>query len=408
VVFLGLIALRESFSNVLKGTIKAIIGFLILQGGVTILINGLVPFSNLFTAVFHLNGIVAEDNSLAAAVQPMLGTQTAYIMVFSFLINLLLARITKFKYIFLTGHMMFSFAAEMAIVLDIMGANVWQAILIGSVVEGVSMVLFPAFSQPFVRKVTGSDDIAFGFWGSSWISIWGWIGGKISSIFGKSGSSEEIEVPETLSFFKDMSIMMSIVMLLVYLVTAIFAKPSDLQQVIGGKSPFLTLILDALTFVAGILILLQGVRMFLAELIPSFKGIADKLIPNAKPALDVPVFYSYAPNAVTLGFLAAVIGGLIVTFMGKFLPVTVLPSVIGLFFMGGAAGVWGNAYGGKRGAIIGGFLLGFTWMLLVALAYPLADVTRYGVKGLWFATPDSIIVTIIMRLAGLLFGIPIK
>ncbi len=34
-----------------------------------------------------------------------------------------------------------------------------------------------------------------------------------------------------------------------------------------------------MTFVAGVLVLLQGVRMFLGEIIPAFKGISEKLIP---------------------------------------------------------------------------------------------------------------------------------
>lgn len=45
-----------------------------------------------------------------------------------------------------------------------------------------------------------------------------------------------------------------------------------------------------MTFVAGVFVLLQGVRMFLGEIIPAFKGISEKLIPGARPALDVPIF----------------------------------------------------------------------------------------------------------------------
>ena len=59
-------------------------------------------------------------------------------------------------------------------------------------------------------------------------------------------------------------------------------------------------------FTAGILILLQGVRMFLGELVPAFKGISDKLVTGAIPALDVPALFGYAPNSLMIGFITSV------------------------------------------------------------------------------------------------------
>ena len=92
---------------------------------------------------------------------------------------------------------------------------------------------------------------------------------------------------------------------------------------------------------------------------------------------------------------------LISTAMG----VVVLPGVIGLFFMGGAAGVFGDKLGGKRGCVAASFLLGFLFSIIVALAYPLIDVSRYGIEGLWFASTDAIIVSVLMRLGGMIFGL---
>ncbi|CCQ92696.1 putative sugar-specific permease SgaT/UlaA [[Clostridium] ultunense Esp] len=402
IALIGLIALRKAPSEIIKGTLKTILGFLILQAGAGIIVDALIPFSELFTKAFNLSGIVAEDNALVAAVQSFLGKETALIMVFSFIINLILARITPWKYIFLTGHMMFSFAGTMAIVLDQMGFSGATLVLIGSLIQGISMVLFPAISQPFVKKVTNSDSVAFGFWGSSWITLSGYVGGLVGD---KSKSTEDMKVPSNLDFLKDMSVLMSIVMVIVYIVTGLAAGNEVLTEISGGQDVITFSILQALTFVAGILVLLQGVRMFLGEIIPAFKGIGEKLVPGAVPALDVPIFYSYAPVAVTVGFLSAMVGGLIATFISTWLPVVVLPSVIGLFFMGGAAGVFGNTAGGRRGAIVAGLFLGFTFTILIALAYPLVDVGKYGIQGLWFASTDAIIVIILMRLVGMIFGL---
>lgn len=400
----GLIALKKSTSDIIKGTLKTILGFVILEQGSAIICSSLAPFSTMFSSAFKLTGIVAEDNAIAAAVQKVLGTETSFILLFSFLINVLLARITKWKYIFLTGHMMFSFAATMAILFDQMGFNTWQVILLGSIVQGVSSILYPALAQPFVRKVTGNDNVAFGFWGSSLIWISGWIGGRLGN---KEKSIEEVKVSKKLDFLKEMSILMTIIMVIVYLVSAIFADPKVIVTLTNGQNIVIYAIIEALIFVAGVLVLLQGVRMFLGEIVPAFKGISEKLVPGAKPALDVPIFYAYAPTATTVGFLCAVIGGTIATFLSTKLSVVVLPSVIGLFFMGGAAGVFGNAMGGRRGTIIAGFLLGFFFQIIVALAYPLLSLAGYGIKGLWFASTDAIFVIIIIRLIGRLFGIAI-
>lgn len=402
VSFLGLILLKKTASEVISGTLKTLLGFLILSIGSNIIVEALIPFSSVFTEAFNLSGFIAEDNAVVGAVQTFLGFETSMIMIFSFIINIFLARITKWKYIFLTGHMMFSFAGTMAVVLDQMGINGWMAILIGSVVQGISSILFPALAQPWVKKVTGTNNVAFGFWGSSAIWFSGWIGGLFGN---KENSAEKIKVSSKWSFLKDMSVLMSIVMVLVFLVTNIYAGSEIVMEHSNGQSLVLFSISNALKFVAGILILLQGVRMFLGELIPAFKGISEKLVPGAIPALDVPIFYAFAPTATTIGFIFAILGGLLATAVSTLTPQVILPSVIGLFFMGGAAGVFGEKTGGLRGAIVAGFVLGFIFSILPVLAYPLIDLSKYGVQGLWFASTDAIIVAIIMRLIGKLFGI---
>ncbi|MDD3361150.1 MAG: PTS ascorbate transporter subunit IIC [Hespellia sp.] len=407
VAMIGLIAMKNRPSTVIQGTMKTILGFLILSAGSSLICTALVPFSTMFNAAFGITGVVPEDNALVAAVQTVLGFETPMIMLLSFVINVLLARLTPFKYIFLTGHMMFSFAGTMAIVLDQMGINGWTAVAIGSVIQGICMVLFPAIAQPYTRKILKTDDVAFGFWGSSLIVFSGFIG----KLVGKKDRDEEndtwekVKVSEKVDFLKDMSILMSIVMIIVYLFTAFVAGSDVVAELAGGQNMVVYAIIQAMTFVAGVLVLLQGVRMFLGEIIPAFKGISEKLVPGARPALDVPIFYASGPVATTVGFLCAMVGGIIATLISTQMGVVVLPGVIGLFFMGGAAGVFGDKLGGKRGCVAASFALGFLFTMIVAVAYPLIDVTGYGVEGLWFASTDAIIVAVLMRLAGMAAGL---
>ena len=403
VALIGLIAMKNRPSAVIQGTFKRMLGFLILTARSSLVSSALSPFSTMFTSAFGMSGVVPEDNSLVAAVQTVLGFETPMIMLISFVINIILARITPFKYIFLTGHMMFSFAGTMAIVLDQMGINGWTAVAIGSVVEGACMVIFPAIAQPYTRKILKTDDVAFGFWGSSLIVFTGFIG----KLVGKKDRDvendtwEKVKVSDKFVFLKDMSILMSIVMIVVYIFTAIMAGPEVVGDLAGDQNMIVYAIIQAMTFVAGVLVLLQGVRMFLGEIIPAFKGISEKLIPGARPALDVPIFYASGPVATTVGFLCAMVGGILATLVTTQMSVVVLPGVIGLFFMGGAAGVFGDKLGGKRGCVAASFLLGFLFTIIVALAYPLIDVTVYGIEGLWFASTDAIIVAVIMALIGM-------
>lgn len=136
----------------------------------------------------------------------------------------------------------------------------------------------------------------------------------------------------------------------------------------------------------GVYVLLAGVRLLLGEIVPAFRGIAMRLVPNAKPALDCPVLFPFSPNAVIVGFITTTIGSIIAMFV---LPVfglaMILPGILTAFFAGGTAGIFGNLTGGIRGAIIGGIVHGFFITLLPALL-----VTTFNSMGFVNATATDV------------------
>ena len=128
-------------------------------------------------------------------------------------------------------------------------------------------------------------------------------------------------------------------------------NPAQVWEYADGKTGIFTYIFThAIYFGVGITIMLQGVRMLIAEIVPAFKGIADKFVPNAIPALDVPVIFPYAPNALVIGFLVAMVTSIITILLtaGMF-PTVVIPLVSTCFFEIGCAAIIGNATGGVRG-----------------------------------------------------------
>lgn len=407
VALIGLIVQRKRVENIVAGTFKTILGFLILSAGVDLIVQNLAPFADIFVEGFGISGVVPFDEAVVGALSDsvaQIARTTALILGFGFLVNVLIARITPFKYIFLTGHMMWILAGGLAWAFYDLGVSETNTVIFGSLLQGAILTLLPAIAQPFMRKITGEDKIAYGHLTT--------LGVVISALVGKQfgnteKDSEEVNVPERLGFLKDTAISVSIVMVLVYLITVIAAGPAFVADFAGEQHYLIFAILRGLGFAAGVLVLLYGVRMFLAEIIPAFRGIALKIVPGARPALDVPVLFNYAPKALMIGFIAAFFGtlaGLALSIpIGTVIPV---PSIIGAFFTGGAAGIFGNAVGGRRGAAISGFVYGILLAVPVALFYPLYELVGYGVEGLAYLVSDGITALSLIKLFFVL-GVPV-
>ncbi|VEA99032.1 integral membrane protein [Klebsiella pneumoniae] len=81
--------------------------------------------------------------------------------------------------------------------------------------------------QPFTRKITNTDDLALGHFGS--------IGYLLSALVGKiigkgSPSIEEIKVPKSLNFLRDSSVAISLTMMILFLVLVLVAGKSFVEE----------------------------------------------------------------------------------------------------------------------------------------------------------------------------------
>ncbi|HHF2865016.1 TPA: PTS ascorbate transporter subunit IIC [Vibrio alginolyticus] len=368
IALIGLIAQKKPVTECIKGTVKTILGFIVLGAGAGLVVTSLGDFATIFQHAFGITGVVPNNEAIVSIAQEAFGKEMAMIMFFGMLVNILIARFTPWKFIFLTGHHTLFMSMMVAAILASSGMKGVPLIALGSLVVGSVMVLFPAIAHKYMKQVTGSDDVAIGHFSTLSYVLAGFIGSKFGN---KEHSTEEMNVPKSLLFLRDTPVAISFTMGIIFMVTCIFAGGDFVREVSGGKHWFMFALMQSITFAGGVYVILQGVRMVIAEIVPAFKGISDKLVPNAKPALDCPVVFPYAPNAVLVGFLSSFAAGLLGMFLLYVMGLTVIiPGVVPHFFVGAAAGVFGNATGGRRGAILGAFAQGLLITFLPVFLMP--------------------------------------
>ncbi|MGK0603926.1 PTS sugar transporter subunit IIC [Enterococcus gilvus] len=386
IAMLGLVLQKKSAGQVLSGTLKTLLGFQVLSAGSSIIVGSLTYFGEIFTAGFHMQGIIPSIEAINGQAMNELGLGRDIALTFLgiFIVNILIARFTKWKYIFLTGQAILWMATMTTVFGYFSGLRGLVLIVVGSIVGAIFAVAMPAIAQPIIRKVTGSNDIALGHF----CTIGYMFEAGVAYIFGERGenkkSIEDINLPKSFEFLQDTYLSVMVVMVPLYIVTAAFAGPGVGDH--GAQHYLMFAFLQAIQFVVGVYVLLSGVRLLLGEIVPAFRGIAMKLVPNAIPALDCPVFFPYSPNAVILGFITTTIGTIIAMFiLPTFGLAMILPGMLTNFFAGGTAGIFGNAVGGRRGAIIGGIAHGFFITLLPALL-----VTIFNQMGFVNATATDV------------------
>lgn len=252
------------------------------------------------------------------------GTQTALIMAFGMVANVLIARFTPLKFIFLTGHHTLYMACMIGIILTVGGLSGTSLVAVGTITLGFIMALFPAIAHPTMKKITGSDDVAFGHFGTIGYIFAAYVGKWLGN---KEHTTEEINFPKGLYFLRDSSIAISLVMLVLFLVVALACGPEYVEKNLSGGQSFLVFsIIQAITFAGGVYI--------------------------------------------------------------------ILPSVVPHFFCGATAGVFGNATGGLRGAVLGAMAHGIPITFLPVFLMPVLG--NLGFANTTFSDADFCIVGTIL------------
>jgi PTS system ascorbate-specific IIC component len=395
-IFLGLIALvglllqRRSARDVLEGTIKVIVGIVILNGGIGIFLGSLLPLTTLLNSSFGVTGVLPDCFGPFGVAMQTMAIPISLAFVLAFILHLILVRIlpwANFKNVFLTGHIMLFNTSIATIVLGSTLNLTGTGLIVGAaVLTALFWTCMPAIARPFT-KFLSKDMYTLGHLQTMDLPT-GALAGKMV----QSKRSDEIELPGFFSVFTDYTVILATLIPIVYILIGLVAGPVNVGALSGSKNWIVWLILQGIGFAAGVAIVLFGVRMFLAAMIPAFEGIAKTILPGSQPALDSPLFFQYSPTGVILGFLSCFVAMVLFT-LGQLalgMSIIIFPGPIFFFFDGALAGVFGDRYGGWKGAIIAGFLIGILIDVAALLTYPLQAKFFEG-TGLMFGGGDYII-----------------
>ncbi|WP_368240929.1 PTS ascorbate transporter subunit IIC [Clostridium perfringens] len=373
VVAIGLILQRKPIDAILKGIFKGIIGMVILLKGVDIVVSSITPLANAFSGLFN-----TQSNSTLGDFNVFLGQYGSYvglILLCGFVINIIIARYTRFKTIYLTGNILFWYPMlflAVGIENNVSGLKLFIFTLIMYILV---ITIFPYILRKHVKYVTGNDSFTIGHTASIYCLLGSYIGKLVGQ---KDKNIENLNLPKSLSFFRDTNITAAIVMFIVYIIVGLFIGKES-RIAIYGSEPLITYsLIQGITFAAGMIILLTGVRMILGEIIPSFKGIADKLAKGSIPALDIPMIFPYGPNALLIGFIIALItsiGTLFLLGASGVLTFALIPLVVACYFDVAPGAIFANARGGGPAAIITSALGGIILMVLAAISLNLVSGT---------------------------------
>ena len=368
IAMIGLIIQRKSFSEIIKGSLTAAFGMVALTAGVNMLVGTIAPIN---TAVQTQLGVQVTEGLSDVTFTAEYGGTVGLAMFLGLIIHLLIARFTPVKTIFLTGHMLWWFPFVFV------AAGV-EAGITGTLLIGISALLsacywsfMPWIMRKYVWDATGDDSFLIGHPTGILSLISGFVAKRVGN---KEKSTEDINVPENLSFFREISITGALVMFLMNVVVGIIA-PVLIPE---GGNLVMFAIEAGLNFGAGLLIMLYGVRLLINQIIPAFQGIAEKVVPGAKPAFDVPILFNYRPNAVIIGFIVAMITSTILVVLAnsfQLFGVLIVPLVITSFFECGGAAVIGEGQGGFRGAVIGTIAASVAMVALVGFSAMIFSTT---------------------------------
>ncbi len=403
---LGYILKREKWYDCIGGTLKAIIGMLILGVGSSGLVQTFRPILTGLKDRFNLMACVIDpyygQNAVTAGVETVFGKAFSNVMVLlliAFLVNILLVRfnkITKCRTLFTTGHVQVQQASTafwlLMFALPAIRNNDTLMMVVMSVILGAYWAVGSNLTVKPMQELTDGAGFAIAHQQMFGIRL-GYI--LADKLFGERRDKDgnvtrkvkkvgDLKMPGFFSIFNENMVCTAVLMTAFFgTIMAVIGKPYFVNSGdLAEDTNFVWYIVDkSLHFAVYLAILQLGVRTFVTELTASFQGISDKLLPSSVPGVDCAVCYGFGDaNAVTFGFLAGLVGQLvaigILIAIGS--PTIIICGFVPVFFDNATIGLVANEKGGLKACLVIPFLSGLVQVFGSALIAGWVGLAEYG------------------------------
>ena len=409
IVLLGYVLLKKPWYDVLGGTIKAVVGYMILAVGSGGLVSNFRPVLVGLKDRFNLDAMVIDpyfgQNAVTAGVEEVFGksfSQVMMLLLIAFIVNILLVRfskLTKLRALFTTGHVQVQQASTAYwLILFALPAlassnNNTAILIVMALVLGCYWAVGSNLTIKPTQELTDGAGFCLAHQQMFAVALFSWIAEKMGK--GKDGKKEskkleDLELPGFMSMFNENMVCTALLMILFFGAILLLLGRDYLVEAgfLGENASFLFYILTTcLNFAVYLAILQLGVRTFVTELTNSFQGIANKLLPGSVPGVDCAVSYGFgSPNAVPIGFLAGAVGQFLA--IGALIllksPVLVIAGFVPVFFDNATIAIFANEKGGIKAALILPFISGLCQVFGSAIIAGWVGMAAYGgYLGMW-------------------------